>query len=90
MEDARQRVIDLSELNPGRSKYMEFVQALDMYGLERETVARTDLLIQAQQLRATIAKLEARSERLGKLEAAGVDNWEGYGFALRDEEDDES
>ncbi len=36
-----------------------------------------------------IVKLEQRSERLAKLEAAGVDNWEGYGHALRDDDEDE-
>jgi len=83
----RQQVIDLSELNPGRSKYVEFIKALDMYGLERETVARTDLLNEVQQLRGQVAKLEESHVRLARLEAAGVDNWEGYSSAFRDEED---
>jgi hypothetical protein len=52
---------------------------------------KTDLYKQLIRLRDQVTRLEQRSERLGKLEAAGVDNWEGYGFALRnDEEDDES
>lgn len=40
--------------------------------------------------RARIAELEKDSARLAALEAAGVDNWEGYSnaFAEGDEDDD--
>lgn len=36
-----------------------------------------------------VTELEQRSGKLAKLEAAGVDNWEGYGHALRDDDEDE-
>jgi hypothetical protein len=90
MSEARAEAIKATGFMGNTPEFDRFIKALDMYGLERETVARTDLLIQAQQLRATITKLEARSERLGKLEAAGVDNWEGYSSAFRDDEEDGS
>jgi hypothetical protein len=36
-----------------------------------------------------IARLEEDSDRLARLEAAGIDNWEGYSSAFRDDSDDE-
>ncbi|UVD36587.1 hypothetical protein RCXUPER_169 [Rhodobacter phage RcXuper] len=43
--------------------------------------------------RAELDKLRADSEMLAALEAAGVDNWEGYSIACRevmgDEEDED-
>lgn len=41
---------------------------------------------------AEYQQLKRDSDRLGALEAAGVDNWEGYGHAmavLRGEEDED-
>lgn len=35
-----------------------------------------------------IAADMARLDKLYRLEAAGVDNWEGYGYAMSDDEDD--
>lgn len=34
-------------------------------------------------------QLEADSRKLARLEAAGVDNWEGYHLAFSDEDEDE-
>ncbi len=41
--------------------------------------------------RADYVRLVNRSKTLARLEAAGVDNWEGYSYAFDedDEEDDE-
>ncbi len=36
-----------------------------------------------------LGKLEKDSEFLGALEAAGVDNWEGYSYAFEDEEEED-
>lgn len=36
-----------------------------------------------------LGRLRERSRRLGALEAAGVDNWEGYSIALSEEEDED-
>lgn len=36
-----------------------------------------------------IAKLEESADTLHKLEAAGVDNWEGYSEAFKDDEEDD-
>ena len=33
-------------------------------------------------------KLKADQQKLNNLEAAGVDNWEGYSFAFEDDEDE--
>lgn len=61
---ARDEVIRLSELNEGRSKYGEFIKALDAY---RDEVLRA---------------VQDERDMLTALEAAGVDNWSGYGYAL--------
>lgn len=33
-------------------------------------------------------RLKDRDEKLSKLEAAGVDNWDGYDWAFEDDNDD--
>lgn len=38
---------------------------------------------------AEYARLLDRDWKLSKLEAAGVDNWDGYAYAFEDEEEDE-
>lgn len=47
------------------------------------------LSMQLTALYAVIANLEERDRILSALEAAGVDNWEGYSEAFRDLEDEE-
>lgn len=42
-----------------------------------------------EELRKRVAELEKDSDRLTALEAAGVDNWEGYGNAFAALDDDE-
>jgi hypothetical protein len=36
-----------------------------------------------------IETLEKRSKILSRLEAAGVDNWEGYSYAFQDEDEED-
>lgn len=53
-----------------------------------EVVAAFDAEIKAKD--AEIASLKEDSEKLARLEAAGVDNWEGYSEAFTDEEEEEA
>lgn len=64
---------------------------------ENTTVDRTSVVTdevfglvqpEIERLRARVAELEEDSKKLARLEAAGVDNWEGYSNAFRDDEDD--
>ena len=36
----------------------------------------------AEEAQKQLAELEEAAEKLGALEAGGVDNWEGYSFAM--------
>lgn len=36
--------------------------------------------------KARLAELEAAEDKLNRLEAAGVDNWEGYEYAMGEED----
>lgn len=46
-----------------------------------------DLAAKVVRLQAEVDRLRERFDRLARLEAAGVDNWEGYSAAFRDEDD---
>lgn len=48
-----------------------------------------DQLAEEEQAKSAerIAELEKDSETLARLEAAGVDNWEGYSHAFEDEDE---
>lgn len=53
---------------------------------DREIQRLTELV---KRLEKKNKELQKRSDELGRLEAAGVDNWEGYSYGREDEEDDE-
>lgn len=47
-------------------------------------------LAEIERLTRENAHLRLRSVRLGRLEAAGVDNWEGFSSAFEDGDDDDA
>ena len=47
------------------------------------------VIAEITKLRKQIILLKARDDTLSKLEAAGVDNWEGYSEAFQDDDEDE-
>lgn len=49
---------------------------------------RNELDGYVEKLARRLREAEKDAERLRRLEAAGVDNWEGYGRAFRDEDGD--
>ena len=49
----------------------------------------TAIVQEITKLRRKIIKLQERSDFLSRLEAAGVDNWEGYSEAFDGDEDED-
>lgn len=47
-------------------------------------------LAEIERLTTENARLRERSDRLARLEAAGVDNWEGYSHAFREDDVDDA
>lgn len=45
-------------------------------------MTREELTAEVERLRAAVAEMRDDVELLGRLEAAGVDNWEGYALAF--------
>lgn len=56
---------------------------------EYEEIRRAYDALKAAGVRpASVARLKADSKELARLEANGVDNWEGYSIGIEDEETD--
>ena len=50
--------------------------------VETEEMSRNDLILENTKLRVENNRLQERDRLLDALEAAGVDNWEGYDVAM--------
>lgn len=66
-----------------------FTRALDLQIEARTALKAAETRIaELEQQVINLSQLQERSDQLSRLEAAGVDNWEGYSEAFADEEDE--
>ena len=58
---------------------------LDLYGVHRDV--EREAADRIEELEKSIRNMQQDVAFLRRLRAAGVDNWEGYEFALEDDDD---